>query len=103
MTRTAIVFTLGAWLRPGVQVNAPLLGLMLAPEGADTRLNVRALVGRSGSVALAVSVRGLPSLAGWLAMGVSTGGLFTSLTVTMKLLVSLKLGEPLSVTRTRMV
>src|SRR5262245_66199224 len=76
---------------------------MLAPGGADTRLNVSVLAGRSGSVALAVRVKGLPSLAGWFAMGVSTGGLFTSLTVTMKLLVSLSFGEPLSVTRTRIV
>src|SRR4029453_11438531 len=99
VTRTAIVLVPGApW--PGVQVNTPLLGLMLAPEGPATRLNGRGLAGRSGSGAAAVRVRGLPSLAGWFAMGVSTGGLFTSLTVTVKLLVSLKLGEPLSVTRT---
>jgi hypothetical protein len=33
-------------------------------------------------------------------MGTSTGGLFTSFTVTVNVFVPLKLGEPLSVTRT---
>src|SRR5262245_60642971 len=46
----------------GVQVNTPLLGLMLAPAGGETKLNVSALAGTSESVATVVRVSVLPSL-----------------------------------------
>src|SRR5262245_20701908 len=99
VTRTLMTFVLGPCASVGAQVKTPVTGLMAAPAGGEIRLNVSVLAGRSGSLAVAVSVKVLPSLTIWLAMAPSTGGLFTSLAVTKKLLVSLKLGEPLSLTR----
>src|SRR5205809_5391370 len=73
---------------------------MLAPAGApESSEYVRLLAGISGSVALFVIVTALPSSTVRLAMGASTGALFTSFTTTVKLRVSLSGGEPLSVTR----
>ena len=37
-------------------MNSPVVGLIAAPCGAPIKLNVRALVGTSGSVAVAVNV-----------------------------------------------
>src|ERR1051326_1956241 len=51
VTRTVIVFVLGPCASSGVQLIAPLAGLMVSPLGGETRLNVSVLVGRSGSVA----------------------------------------------------
>src|SRR5262245_56915439 len=76
---------------------------MLAPDGGLSRLNVSVLTGVSGSVALSANVSGLPSLMVWLGIAASTGALFASLTVTVKLFTSLKLGTPSSVTRTVIV
>src|SRR5437867_11963704 len=58
------------------------------------------LVGRSASLAVLVTTRTLSSLIVWSAGTVSTGALFTSRTTTVKLLVALRGGAPLSVTRT---
>src|SRR5438132_729764 len=69
------------------------------PAGADSRLKFSALTGRSGSVAVFVTINVLNSLIVWFAGTISTGARFTSLTITVKLLVALNGGEPLSVTR----
>ena len=53
----------------------------------------------SESVAALVTVRVVSSLIVWLAgVWVNDGALFTSLTMTVKVLVALRFGEPLSVT-----
>ena len=62
VTRTVTVFVLGPCASVGVQLNRPLLGLRLAPESCETRLNVRVLGGISGSLAGIVVVNVLPSL-----------------------------------------
>src|SRR5262245_12170325 len=55
-TRTLNVTVPSSSSSVGVQVNAPVDGLMLAPDGAPTRLNVSVWAGRSGSVLVAVKV-----------------------------------------------
>jgi hypothetical protein len=100
VTRTVIVFVLGPCDSLGVQLNTPLLALMLAPDGGLTKLNASVLAGTSASLAVAVSVSVLPSLIVWLAIAAKIGALFTSFTTTEKLCVALRLGEPLSATRT---
>src|SRR5204863_155137 len=70
------------------------------PAGADTRLKVKEFAGRSASVAEFVSVSVLSSVTVCSVGTVSTGALFISVTTTLKLLVSLDGGTPLSVTRT---
>ena len=61
VTTTVIAKLPGA---AGVQLNAPVAGSILAPAGAPvSRLKVRPLAGRSGSVAVAMSVRGEPTVA----------------------------------------
>src|SRR5205814_2367687 len=81
-------------------VSTPLLGSKLTPSGADCRLKVSLLAGRSESVAKLVTT----SVASpWITLSggtVSTGALFTLLTTTAKLRVSLNGGELLSATRT---
>ena len=100
VTRTVMRLVLGRCASVGVQVSTPLLGSKLTPSGADTRLKVSVLAGRSESVAKLVTT----SVASpWIALfggTASTGALFTLLTTTAKLPVSLNGGEPLSVTRT---
>ena len=61
-TRTVIVLVPGPCVSLGVQLNPPLLALMLAPGGGLIKLNVSVLAGRSASVAVTVSVSRLPSL-----------------------------------------
>src|SRR5262245_9290436 len=73
---------------------------MAAPAGGLIKLNVRVLAGRSASLAVLVITSVTPSLMVWLAIAANTGALFTSVVTTVKLLVSLKGGAPLSVTRT---
>src|SRR5437867_12737451 len=74
---------------------------MLAPAGAPgSRLKVRVLAGRSGSVAVFVTTNVLSSLIIWSAGTVNSGARFTSVTTTVKLRASLEGGEPSSVTRT---
>src|SRR5690242_8377481 len=86
-----------AWPAVGVQVKTPL-GVMLAPLGGDTRLNVSVLVGRSASLAVLVTVRVLPTVSVRLVCAASTGARLISVTVTVKVLVALRVGRPLSVT-----
>src|SRR5437667_4633759 len=99
VTRTVMRLVLRSCASVGVQVNTPLPGSRLAPSGADTSSKEMALAGTSGSVALLVTT----SVASpWITLlaTVSTGARFTSLTMTVKLLVSLRAGTPLSVTFT---
>ncbi len=74
---------------------------MLAPAGAPaSRLKVLVLAGRSASEATAVKVSVAFSLMVLLEIGFNAGARFTSFTVTVKVLASLKFGSALSVTRT---
>src|SRR5262245_1247749 len=102
-TRTVRIFVLGPCAAVGVQVNTPVVGLRLAPGGAESRLNVSVFVGTSPSSAVIVNVSVLSSLMVFSKIGSSTGALFTSLTVTVRLFVSLRAGVPLSVTLTVIV
>src|SRR5213593_2640890 len=99
-TRTVIRLVLGPWASVGVQLSTPLLESRFTPAGADTRLKVNVLAGRSASLAVFVTVSVLSSVTVWSVGTVSTGALFASVTTTVKLLVSLDGGAPLSVTRT---
>src|SRR2546426_6052928 len=98
VTRTVIRFVLGPWASVGVQLSTPLLGFKFTPAGADTKLKVNVLTGRSASLAVFVTVSVLSSVTVWSVGTVSTGALFTSLTTTIKLLVALSGGRPSSVT-----
>src|SRR5437867_3029511 len=100
VTLIVIGFVLGPCASVGVQANTPVLGSTLTPAGPETRLKVSVLAGRSASVAVLVRTNPLNSLIVWSAGAASTGALFTSLTITVKLLLSLSAGEPLSVTLT---
>src|SRR5439155_877971 len=100
VTLIAIRFVLGPWASVGVQVNKPLLESRLTPAGADTRLKVSVLAGRSASVAELVSTSVLSSLIVWLGGTVSTGAVFVPFTNTVTLLLSFTAGVPLSVTCT---
>src|SRR5881396_2591053 len=75
---------------------------MLMPAGADTSLKARTLSGTSASVAVLVTTSVRSSSIVWFAGTASTGAVFSSLTTTVKLPVSLNGGEPLSLTRTVM-
>src|SRR5216683_1566672 len=85
VTRTVMTLVLGPCASLGVQVRTPVAESSVIPLGPATRANVRMLAGISGSVAVLVTVK--------------VGALFTSLTMTVKFLVSLSGGIPLSVTR----
>src|SRR5438552_1934537 len=84
----------------GVQVSTPLVASRRTPAGAETRPKLSVLAGRSASLAVLVTTSALSSSIVWFAGTVSTGALFTSRTATVKLLVALRGGAPLSVTRT---
>ena len=82
-----------------VQLKTPLFVLIVAPAGAPAaRLKKSEFVGKSESVALAMKVTVWPIALVRSAIGANTGALFNSLTVTVKVLVALKGGVPLSVT-----
>src|SRR5205814_5308147 len=68
--------------------------------GAEMRQWLEVLGVRSASLAVLVTTSVLSSSIVWFAGTVSTGALFTSRTTTMKLLVALRGGAPLSVTFT---
>src|SRR5262245_14835396 len=96
-----MVLVLGPCDSVGVQLNTPLLPLIVAPTGAPgSKLYVNVLAGRSVSVAPAINVSVLPSLIVRLVIAASTGAVLSSLTTTVKERVALRAGEPLSVTRT---
>src|SRR2546430_12320030 len=61
LTRTVRLLVVSTCSGPGVQVNTPERELMVAPAGAlVSRLNVRMLVGISGSVAVFVKMSVVP-------------------------------------------
>ena len=100
VTRTTMLFVLGPCDSSGVQEKNPLTGSIVAPAGVPgSRLKVSDCAGRSVSYAVAVKVTvpfsgNVRELSGW-----TTGGLLTLLTVTLKPLLSVKVGAPLSETR----
>src|SRR5205814_5938713 len=81
----------------GVHLSTPLLGSIFTPAGADSRLKVNVLAGRSVSLAELVTMSVLSSVIVRSIGTVSTGALLASVTTTVKLLVSLDGGAPLSV------
>ena len=82
-----------------VQLKTPVFALIVAPADAPApRLKSSEFVGKSESVAVAVKLTVWPMKFVRLAIGASPGALFTSLTVTVKELVALRAGAPLSVT-----
>src|SRR6266852_6114632 len=102
VTRTVMMLVLGPCASLGVQVSTPVAESSVIPLGPATRRNVRVFAGISGSVAELVTIKVVSSLIVCVDGTVSIGALFTSLTMTVKLLVSLNGGLPLSVTRTVM-
>ena len=94
---------LGPCAAVGVQLNRPLPGLILAPGGGASKLKLSTFAGTSTSSAVMVNVSVLSSLIVLSKIGSSTGALFTSFTTTVKLFAALKLGDPLSLTRTLIV
>ena len=101
MTVTRLVEAFGVGR---VHVNTPVLPLMVAPAGAfDPRLNVKALAGRSASIAVFVMMIVLPAKFVRSAIAARTGAVFTSFTTTVKLCVAVKVGTPSSATCTEKV
>src|SRR5438128_2617015 len=95
----AIVWVLGACASLGVQAMAPLVEAVSA-LGPDTNAKVRVLAGTSPSVAVALTLSKVCSAMVCVPGAVNVGWVFTSVTMTWKLLVALMLGVPLSKTRT---
>src|SRR6266542_4056852 len=98
-TRTVTVFVLGTCASVGVQAIAPPEETV-RPVGPDTSAKVSVLAGRSESVAVAFTLNRVCSAMVCVPGTVSSGAEFASVTMTRKLLVALRLGEPLSETRT---
>src|SRR2546426_4948013 len=98
-TRTVTVLVLGPCASLGVQAMAPLEETV-RPLGPDTNAKVSVLAGTSRSVAVALTLRKVCSAMVCVPGTVNVGWVFTSVTMTWKLLVALKLGVPLSKTRT---
>src|SRR3989442_346939 len=98
------MFVLGDCALLGVQLKIPLELSRLAPVGAPApRLKVRIWAGRSGSLTTLLTVSNCPAATVLFAMGERIGAEFTSLTMMVKRWVALKLGLPLSKTRTRIL
>src|ERR1051326_3510389 len=95
-TRTVNVFVLGPCASVGVHVITPE-GEMAAPVGAESKVYVSVFAGISGSVAVSTTVINVNSLIVRSAGAGRTGALLTSSTVTVKELVALFGGAPLSV------
>src|SRR5467141_289564 len=94
-------FVLGPWASVGAQRTKPSAELMVIPSGAETRLQVNVLAGRSESLAgLSITSKACSLILNSELVFRKTGAVFTSLTMTVKLLVWLKAGTPLSVTFT---
>src|SRR5207247_1181116 len=100
VTRTVIKLVLGPCASVGVRSEERRVGKERTPVGAETRPKLSVLRGRSAWLAVLVTIRVVSALLAWSAATVSTGALFTSRTTTVKLLVALRGGAPLSVTRT---
>ena len=91
---TKLVLEACAWL--GVQLKRP--GLTTAPAGPASKLAVNVWAGKSESLAKRGKLIGIPGSTMASAIGAKAGALFISLTVTLKLLLSVRAGLPLSVT-----
>src|SRR6266550_788401 len=79
VTRTLMLLVIEAYFKDGVQVNTPLVALIVAPVGGlGSKLNVSAFAGTSGSVAEFVNVNVAPSTMVQSAIGASTGAWFTA-------------------------
>src|SRR5437773_654630 len=101
LTIMVIRLVLGPWASVGVQRITPSQGMMVMPSGAESRLQVKALAGRSESLAgLSITSKASSLILNSEIASRKTGAVFTSLTMTVKLLVSLMAGRPLSVTFT---
>ena len=74
--------------------------MFASPGEPLSRLNVKPLAGKSESLAEATNVKVPPRAMEESTISVSVGETFTSLTVTVNVLLSLKGGRPLSVART---
>src|SRR5580765_3926228 len=98
-TRTVTVLVLGPCASVGVQAMAPPAETV-RPVGPDTKAKPSVLAGRSESVAVALTLSAVCSAMVWVPGTVRTGAVFTSVTITWKPLVALRLGVPLSKTRT---
>src|SRR5207249_755450 len=72
----------------------------VSPLGPDTNAKVSVLAGTSPSLAVALALSKVCSAMVCVPGTVNVGWVFTSVTMTWKLLVALMLGEPLSKTRT---
>src|SRR5207302_8608798 len=95
-----MLLVLGPCDSSGVQEKNPLTGSMVAPVGAPgSKLNASVCTGRSVSDALTVNVTVVFSGRVRELIGCTIGGLFTLLTVTLKVLLSVSVGEPLEDTR----
>src|SRR5437762_3072734 len=90
VTRTFTVLVVSAWATVGRQLNAPLPLMIVAPVGGLTSEHDNVFAGISESVAVLVKVMVASSLMVRLAGRVTTGALFTSLTITVKLFVSVR-------------
>src|SRR6266702_965466 len=99
VTSTVMTLVLGPCASLGVQVSTPVAESSVIPLGPATKENVSVLAGISGSVAVLVTLKVESSLIVWVGGVVSTGGLFTSLTMTVIVSAPLSGGTPLSVTR----
>src|SRR6266480_852177 len=98
-TRTVTTLVLGPCASLGVQAIAPFAATV-NPTGPDTSAKVSVLAGMSASVAVALTFNAVSSLIVWLAGIVSAGAVFTAFTTTVKLLLSVNGGVPLSATWT---
>src|SRR5260370_2695214 len=96
VTRRVMTLVLGPCASVGVQVRTPVAGLRLTPVGAATSEKVSVFVGMSGSVAVLVTVRLESSLMVCVDGVVSTGGRFTSFTITVIVFAPLSGGTPLA-------
>src|SRR5882762_3603835 len=97
-------FVLGTCAVPGVQVKIPLEGLTTAPAGAPgARLKVSTWAGKSKSLTTFVNVSNWLAATVLFPMGERIGAVFTSVTTIVKSWVALRLGTPLSTTRTRIL
>src|SRR5947207_2139693 len=98
-TCTVKVRVRGAWGSGGVQAVVPPAETG-RPDGPDTKAKLSVLAGRSGSVAVALTLSAVCSAMVWVPGTVRTGALFTSFTNAVKLVLSVNGGVPLSETCT---
>src|SRR2546429_339621 len=100
VTRTLMLFV-PTFAAVGIQLNKPVAGSMVAPAGApDSSVNVMVWAGKSESLAVAVKLSSVSAETVQFIGKESCGRVFTSLTATERIFVSLRGGVPLSGTGT---